>query len=125
MNFVGTQWNLNEVYEIVNLQSYTRYKISKHITWHFNPPSAPHMSRIWKAAVMSTKMLLKIVIRDQILIYEELNTVLQRVEASLKSRLLGSLSLDPNDFTNLIASHFLSIGPLTTTLVPDNKDTPV
>lgn len=64
------------------------------------------MGGLWEAAVKSTKSLLQKVIQDQVLTYEELNTVLHRVEASLNSRPFGSLSPDPNDL-----SHFLSMGP--------------
>lgn len=80
------------------------------------------MGGIWEAAVKSTKMLLKRVIQDQILTYEELNTVLHRVEASLNSRPLGLLSSDPNDFTPLTAGYFLVMGPPTTTPVLDTDD---
>lgn len=76
------------------------------------------MGGLWEAAVKSAKSLLQRVIQDKILTYEELNTVLHRVEASLNSRPLGALSSDPNDFSPLTAGHFLSMGPPATTPVP-------
>lgn len=46
------------------------------------------------------------------LTYEEMSTVLTRIEAVLNSRPLTELSDDPNDFTALIPGHFLIGGPL-------------
>lgn len=119
-NFVGANRYLKEVYEIINSPSYIHHVTNKQITWHFNPPSAPHMGGLWEAAVKSAKSLLHRVIQDQVLTYEELNTVLTRIEASLNSRPLGSLSPDPNDFTPLTASHFMSFGPPATIPVPSD-----
>lgn len=87
-NFVGTDWYLREVYNIINEDAYTRHVKNKQIKWHFNPPATPHMGGLWEAAIKSAKSLLQMVIQDQILTYEELNKVLYRVEASINSQAL-------------------------------------
>jgi len=117
-NCVGTQQYLKEVDAIINFNSCTCHVTNKPISWDFNPSSAPHMGGLWKAVVKSAKSLLQRVIQDQVLTYEELNTILHRVEASLNSRPLGSVSSDLNDFTSLTAGHFLSMGPPATMPLP-------
>lgn len=51
-------------------------------------------------------------VQDRILTYEELNTVLHLIKATLNFRLLSAMSSDPNDFTPLTAGHFLTMEPL-------------
>lgn len=121
-NFVGTQRYLREVYDVINAHPYTRHVTNMQIKWHFNPPFAPHMGGLWEAAVKSAKSLLQRTMQEQVLTYEELNTVMHRVEVTLNSRPLGSLSSDPNDFTPLTAGHFLSMGPPAIVPVPDTDD---
>jgi len=53
-------------------------------------------------------------IQEQVLAYEELNTVFHRIESILNSRPLGAMSSDPNDLQTLTAGHFLTMEPLVT-----------
>lgn len=80
--------------------------------WHFNPPSAPHFGGLWEAAVRSAKRLLIRVVGNHILSYEELSTVLTRIEAVLNSRPITPMSTDPHDFEVLTPGHFLIGQPL-------------
>lgn len=89
------------------------------IEWHFNPPSAPHFGGIWEAGIKSVKTHLLRVIGEQILTYEELNTVLIQIEAILNSRPLYPMSSDPNDLSVLTPGHFLTLEPLTAIPDPD------
>lgn len=70
------------------------------------------MGGLWEAAVKSTKTLLHRITNGRVLTYEELNTVLHQVEATLNSRPLSAMSADPNDFKTLTAGHFLTMEPL-------------
>lgn len=83
------------------------------IEWRFNPPSAPHFGGIYEAGIKSVKSHLKRIVGDQILTYEEFNTVLVQIEAVLNSRPLCAVSLDPNDISALTPGHFLTLEPLT------------
>lgn len=77
------------------------------VEWKFNPPSAPHFGGKWEAGVKSVKFHLRRVVGEAILIYEELQTLLVQIEATLNSRPLCALSEDPSDLTALTPGHFL------------------
>ena len=77
------------------------------VTWHFNPPFAPHQGGLWEAAVKSTKFHLKRILGSTRLTFEEMSTLLSQIEAVLNSRPLCPLTSDPDDMTPLTPSHFL------------------
>ena len=87
--------------------------------WRFNPPGAPYFGGIWEAAVKSVKFHLKRVIRETLLIFEEMITLLTQIKACLNSRPLHPLSDDTEDLTALTPGHFL-IGQPTLT-VPERS----
>lgn len=72
------------------------------------------MGDLWKAAVKSTKSFLYRIVQNRVITYEELNTILHRVETTLNSRPLCVKSSDPNDLNNLTAGNFLTMEPLVT-----------
>jgi len=82
------------------------------ISWHFNPPGAPHFGGLWEAGVKSVKYHLHRVLKLHRLTYEEFSTTLTQVEACLNSRPLTALSNDPSDFNALTSGHFLIGQPL-------------
>lgn len=92
---------------------------SESISWHFNPPHAPHMGGLWEANIKSFKTHLNRVVGNQILTYEELNTVIVQIESVLNSRPLCAMSADPNDLSVLTPGHFLTLEPLTAVPDPD------
>lgn len=59
------------------------------------------------------------------LTYEELNTVLVRIEACLNFRPLHPLSSDPKNLNPLTPGHFLTGGPTTDLIHPDVIDVKV
>lgn len=116
---------LKEVHEILKSPTTIRYASSNQVTWHFNLPAAPHMGGLWEAAVKSAKELLRRIVQDQVLTYEELNTILHKIEATLNSRPLGALSSDPNGFATLTAGNFLTMGPPASIPQPYTQDHPL
>nr|CAI5839091.1 unnamed protein product [Callosobruchus analis] len=78
----------------------------------FNTPAAPHQGGLWESHVKSVKTHLYRVIGDQLLTYEELNTVLTQIEALLNSRPLCVKSMDPSAPEVLTPAHFLTQMPL-------------
>nr|CAI5844526.1 unnamed protein product [Callosobruchus analis] len=84
----------------------------KGITWKFSTPAATHQGGLWESHVKSVKTHLYRVMGDQLLTYEELNTVLTQIETLLNSRLLCVKSMDPSAPEVLTPAHFLTQVPL-------------
>jgi transposase InsO family protein len=79
----------------------------KKITWKFIPPSAPWWGGWWERLIGTMKQILRRVLGQASLNYEELNTVLCDIESLINSRPLTYLSEDANDLVALSPSMFL------------------
>lgn len=110
-NFVGANRHLKEVNELFKSESHQKkvqeYLTNDRIEWKFIPPRSPHFGGLWESAVKSMKNLLFKVLGESHLTYEEMYTVLTRVEACLNSRPITPLSSCPTDLTSLTPGHFL------------------
>lgn len=93
--------------------------------WHFNPPASPHFGGLWEAAVKSCKYHLKRVIGNQMLTFEEMATLVSRIEAILNSRPITPQSSSPHDLNPLTPGHFLVGGPIVTIPEPDLTPIPI
>lgn len=80
---------------------------TKGTTWHFSPPLAPHFNGLAESAIRSVKHHIRRVLGDSTLTFEELTTVLAKIESCLNSRPLCPMSSDPDDFDVLTPAHFL------------------
>ncbi|XP_075163362.1 uncharacterized protein LOC142235997 [Haematobia irritans] len=92
---------------------------SQDIEWNFIPPGAPHMGGLWEAGVKSFKSHLKRAIPDMTFTFEELSTILARIESCLNSRPLSPANDDPNDLSPLTPGHFLIGAPILSPAEPD------
>lgn len=128
-NFVGASKELKNMHKFSatsqNNEEIAAYLASEQITWHFNPPSAPHFGGLWEAGVKSMKFHMKRIIGNSVLTYEEFSTVLAQIEACLNSRPLCPLSSDPSDLAVLTPGHFLIGAPLTDIPERDISDVPI
>lgn len=79
----------------------------QNIRWHFIPPYSPNFGGIWEANVKATKHHLLRMMGANRLTYEELSTLLVRIESCLNSRPLRPLSPDTGDLLVLTPGHFL------------------
>ncbi|XP_055846848.1 uncharacterized protein LOC129912570 [Episyrphus balteatus] len=108
-NFHGAKRILGELYNLLLSEQHHNIIIDHlskdHITWKFIPPSAPHFGGLWEAGVKSVKNHLKRVIGENRLTYEEMYTLLAKIECLLNSRPMWQTSdYEP---TALSPSHFM------------------
>ncbi|XP_063993414.1 uncharacterized protein LOC135171055 [Diachasmimorpha longicaudata] len=126
--FIGANKELKELYALLNDEKHGEFinrKLNEQgIEWNFIPPASPHCGGIWEAAVKSCKQHMKRVIGNELLTYQQFNTLCIKIEGILNSRPLTPLSSDPNDFNALTPAHFLH-GHITTDLpAPDWTEVP-
>ena len=96
-NYQGASNQLQEVYDMLQCPTQmTRvqdFLTTEGCDWKFIPPHAPHFGGLWEAAVKSVKYHLPQTLGAQIATYEELNTLLNEIEACLNSRPLCALRM--------------------------------
>ena len=111
-NFVGAQRELSNLLKNTKFHDTIKlYCTELKINWHFIPPAAPHQGGLWESNIKLVKSQLKRTIGEAKLTFEEMYTLLTRIEACINSRPISPLSEDPQDLSPLTPSHFL-IGDL-------------
>lgn len=122
--FVGADNVLTEIRQTWESSEMSENMSTRGTNWLFIPPGAPHQGGIWEAAVKSMKHHLRRVIGRQVFTFEQLMTLLVRIEACLNSRPLSALSDDPTDLVSLTPGHFLIGEPLVRPLGEDFQHIP-
>jgi Family of unknown function (DUF5641) len=125
-NFVGARSELSELYKMLGdpavKADVADECANRGIQFHTIPPRAPHFGGIWEAAVKSFKYHLRRIVGPTPLYFEEMATVLARIEAILNSRPLTPMSTDPEDVNALTPGHFLVGRPLVAVVEPNLLD---
>ncbi|XP_041675602.1 uncharacterized protein LOC121530510 [Drosophila eugracilis] len=119
--FVGAASLLSRDFLQAVKESVTDVHSHQGLDWRFIPPGAPHMGGLWEAGVKSFKTLFYKATATRKYTFEELATLLAKIEACLNSRPLSPMSEDPSDLLALTPGHFLIGGPLLSTAEPEIK----
>ncbi|XP_018347285.1 PREDICTED: uncharacterized protein LOC108751546 [Trachymyrmex septentrionalis] len=123
-NFQGADKEMRAAYQAAITDKEVRARVAEdRIEWKFIPPAAPHFGGLWEAGVKVMKHHLKRVLGKSTPTYEELATLLCRIEASMNSRPLAPLNDDIESLDVLTPAHFLIGGPLTALPMPPLLDT--
>ena len=80
---------------------------ARHVSWIFNPPSAPHFGGVWERLVQSAKRALRATLTNRTVTDEILVTAAAEAENAINSRPLTYVSVDPEDPEPLTPNHFL------------------
>ncbi|UYV68245.1 hypothetical protein LAZ67_5003594 [Cordylochernes scorpioides] len=88
LNFVGC----NNLFKKVNWNDVLRYATVQRIKWNFNPPTAAFWGGWWERLVGLMKQLIRKVLGDKTVSYEELQTVICEVESAMNLRPLTAIS---------------------------------
>ncbi|XP_070517916.1 uncharacterized protein [Cardiocondyla obscurior] len=81
-NFVGADAELRRMFDNSSeeLHKLANLLANDGTKWHFNPPSAPHFGGKWESAVKSVKFHLRRMLKDTILTFEEMTTIIIQIE---------------------------------------------
>ncbi|XP_035714129.1 uncharacterized protein LOC118438289 [Folsomia candida] len=106
-NFRGADNELKTALQEINQKQMENECATRGITWHWNPPSAPHFGGSWERLVRSVKTALGKVLLQRNLKDESLYTLLVEAEHVVNSHPLTHVSIDPDDPEALTPNHFL------------------
>ncbi|XP_044574134.1 uncharacterized protein LOC123258335 [Drosophila ananassae] len=119
--FVGASAIITRDFLQATREMVTAHYSHQNLSWYFNPPSAPHMGGLWEAGVKSFKAHFYKSASSVKYTFEELSTLLIKIEACLNSRPISPMSEDPTDLLALTPGHFLIGGPLLALAEPEIK----
>ena len=98
-----------QLWDKINQEELQAKLTSKGIKWKFIVRRSPWRGGWWERLVRSLKEPLRKVLGKALLSYQELATVLTRIEAVINSRLLTTVSHDVRDLTPITPAH-LALG---------------
>ncbi|XP_065356213.1 uncharacterized protein LOC135950608 [Calliphora vicina] len=127
-NFVGASRELEREFKTFLLESKSRICSTfgiNGLSWRFIPAGAPHMGGLWEAGVRSFKLHFRKDAHSGKYTFEELSTVLDRIEACLNSRPLCPMNDYPNEIVALTLGHFLIGSPILAPPEPSIYDSPL
>ncbi|XP_066598555.1 uncharacterized protein [Prorops nasuta] len=109
LNFQGAYAELKRAYQCAVEAARARKTDSfGEIEWKFIPVATPHWGGLWESAVKSMKHHLKRSLGVFVPNFEEMTTLLTKIEACLNSRPISRLHDDPESLDVLTPGHFLS-----------------
>ncbi|XP_066583796.1 uncharacterized protein [Prorops nasuta] len=108
LNFQGANKELKLAFQgsLKHVQSID-FEPIREIEWKFIPVATPHWGGLWETGVRSVKHHLKRVLGTFLPTFEEMTTLICRIEACLNSRPLSRLRDDIESLECLTPGHFL------------------
>ena len=107
LNVVGAEKEIRELVGELDHDQVQPMTSNQGVTWHCNPPSAPHFGGVFEAMIKSSKRAIYAILKDADVSDEELQTTFIGVKSLMNSRPLTTLSDNPNDEPVLTPNHFL------------------
>jgi len=104
---VGADRVLRESVAAWNQAAINKHFRQKGIQWAFNPLLASHFGGCYERMIRSISKILNVLLRDQLVSDEKLNTFMIEVESILNSRPLVPISMDPTGEDRLTPNHLL------------------
>ncbi|XP_033110690.1 uncharacterized protein LOC117111810 [Anneissia japonica] len=100
---------LQDSFRQMSLDLQTRLASQK-VSFHFNPPSAPHFGGIWERGVNSIKHALRCCMKERVVPEVVFQTVVTEVEGLMNSKPLGYASSDISDVDPITPNNMLLMG---------------
>jgi len=107
--FVGADRILRESIAAWNQVATNEQFRQKGIQWVFNPPLASHFGGCYERMIRSIRKILNVLLREQLLSHEKLNTFLVEVESILNSWPLVPICMDSTSEAPLTPNHLLRL----------------
>ena len=85
-NFVGAEKEIRELVSQLDREQLQRMTSNRGVTWHWNPPLAPHFGGVVESMIKSAKRAISAILRDADINDEELQTTSVGVESLMNSR---------------------------------------
>lgn len=115
--FVGADRELAHLYRAaLHDPNFLNSTASYNVEWRFIPPSAPHFKGLWEAGIRSVNHHLRRVLENYTFTFEELSTLLYRIEACVNSKLITPFHDSLEDCEPLTPGYFLIGQALTVNL---------
>ena len=127
--FKGANNTLCELRIMLNSDTFqeeiNKFMTTEGVRWHFISPDSPHFGGLWEAGIKFMKHHMRRVIGNACISFEEMSTILTRIEACLNSRPLRQIPSDPKDPQALTPGHFHIGGPLMAITDADYSSVPM
>lgn len=122
-NFHGADNVMQAQWETIR-KDCTQHLAIQHIKWDYTPAGSPNFGGLWEANIRIMKSFLKRMAEPIKLTYEDMTTVLCRIEGIMNSRPMTVSPTNPDDDPALTPFHLLTLrgmklSPLETLPIPD------
>ena len=94
------EWNQKKIHECL---------LQQEVNWHLNPPSASHWGGAWERLIRTIRRVMAMVLKEQTLDDECLQTVMCEIEFVVNGRPLTRVSDDSRDANALTPNHLLML----------------